>query len=627
MNPVDADNHPAQQLAQALATRLERWSLQIGAKTHPAQAVAQWAKRLSLATSEGHVCVVVEEPDQRATLMASSIVNRHTEPLRLPLVLDGEGRLYFHRSFDDERQLATRLIQALRHAHMPPVTDTAVALLRERFAPPAAPSGEVPTVDRQMLAVALALLQPVVVLSGGPGTGKTTTLAAMLACMKAQDPSLRAGLAATTGKAAARMTAALAGQDSLQARTVHAWLGINRQTGQARFNAKNPLPLDVLVIDEASMLDLALTRQLVDALPLQARLVLLGDKDQLAAVQAGAVFAELAANATMDGATTTRLSKLCNVPESQLLLALHGTDAVPPTPPTALANGVIWLTHSHRFDARSGIGQLAALVRDGGADAALALLKAAAHADVSWVDLAPEAPEDNEAQAPSMATALTGFMRKNLTPFAKALAAAFATPSDTSALSALKALDHFRLLSAVREGPYGTHALNRWAALQLQQQLDAFGATTGRSSLRSIDARHDWFAGRPVMVTRNDAALGLSNGDVGITMPADVTGPWRVVFLRANGSCVSWPITRLPAVETAFCATVHKSQGSEFQHVALVLPNPWQRTCTRELVYTAVTRARTHVTLVTSADTWRQAIATRTQRVGGLRTRLFEAAA
>jgi exodeoxyribonuclease V alpha subunit len=633
-------------LAQAVSERVQRWSLQAGATAPAAQATAQAARRLSQAASEGHVCIRVADAPAQAVLLASRAVQRHNaaslkqgrSDAALPLVLDAEGRLYFHRHFFDELGLAQRLLLAQQRAAVPPVTQAVKQLLRQLFMSANAQTPSEP-LDRQHLAVAVALLQPVVVISGGPGTGKTTTLAKLLRCLLAQSPALRVGLAAPTGKAAARMAAALTAPwhgapahvpalPSLPARTVHAWLGVHPHTGLPRHHRDNPLPLDLLVVDEASMLDIALAHQLMAALPDAARVVLLGDKDQLAAVEPGALFAELAGSHAMDNKARAAVAALCNIAPQALddaLLADQTQTASPDTQTPAassLTNSVVWLVKSHRFDSGSTLGTLAQHVRAGDAAQALTLLQSVR---------GPVSPSSTVAwQSSDDLRTVDALLSDGLARYADAVTTMAQSPSTSEALAAtaLKAFDEFRWLCATAVGPQGTRSINQRAAQHLRRHLQAAGV--------AVDPYDTWSVGRPVMVKRNDASLGLNNGDIGIVLPRDTPDATpRVAFLAPRGSTPSdpsdaglvvWPAIRLPPVETAFATTVHKAQGSEFAHVVVLLPSPWQRPCTRELLYTAITRAKHRVTLVAPEATLRQSINTRTERMGGLSARLREIA-
>jgi exodeoxyribonuclease V alpha subunit len=655
-------NRPAddaqRDLAQAVSDRVLRWSLQAGAAALAAQAAAQAARRLSQAASEGHVCIRVLDAKAQAALMASRVVQRHdvanaasnATAAAVPMVLDADGRLYFHRHFHDELGLAKRLLLTRQMATVPPVTEAVKQLLRQLFKPdPLKEPND--ALDRQQVAVAVALLQPLVVISGGPGTGKTTTLAKLLRCLLAQSPTLRVGLAAPTGKAAARMAAALAAplhgatQDAptlppLPARTVHAWLGVHPHTGLARHHRDKPLPLDLLVVDEASMLDIALAHQLMVALPPTARVVLLGDKDQLAAVEPGALFAELAAHSTMDNAILAAVADLCNVAPQTLLDALLADQAQPlartthtspaPTPTTTstpaldhhhattspLTSSVVWLVKSHRFDSNSTLGTLAQHVRVGDANQAMTLLHALESPAMAGGTVAWQSNDDT--------AALNALLNEGLASYVDAVINMVKSPTtiESQAATALKAFDTFRWLCATTVGPQGTRNINQRAARTLSRHLLAAGI--------AVDANDPWSAGRPVMVKRNDASLGLNNGDIGIVLPRDTPDALPKVAFPAPQSTtdsgdtglIVWPAIRLPPVETAFATTVHKAQGSEFAHVVVLLPSPWQRPCTRELLYTAITRAKHRVTLVAAEGTMRQSIDTRTERLGGLSARL-----
>jgi exodeoxyribonuclease V alpha subunit len=453
------------------------------------------------------------------------------------------------------------------------------------------------TPDWQKLAVALALENRLTLISGGPGTGKTTTVAALLACLLATDPELRIALAAPTGKAAARLIEALGSRAGglpaeLQARlpreahTVHRLLGVTPEPGRFRHHAGNPLAVDVLVVDEASMLDLALATRLVEAVPPGARLILLGDKDQLAAVEAGAVFAELSASPALGAACVARLAEISGIPAHAIVPPVEGSAAGP------LADCVVWLTASHRFAADSGIGRLAALIREGDGAGAVDCL-AGGDPALGWLDAAP-----------AFAAMQAGYR-----PYLDALRAG-AGPAGLFA-----AFDAFRVLCPLREGPRGVAAVNEALARWLRGSL-AHPADPGPLS--------PWFPGRPVMVLRNDPALGLFNGDVGLCL-AEASGEILVHFPDGTGGWRTLPPLRLPEHETALAMTVHKAQGSEFGEVLVLLPEQPVRVMSRELLYTAVTRARERVTLAGPGAVIEAACVTPTRRYSGLQDRLAEA--
>ena len=611
-----------QLLADGFARHASQWSAQAGAESAVVAAVARAAAALSLAVSQGHVCLMLasltgtaldddasprlDRAGWRAALRASGIVGTPESPGARPLILDDEDRLYLHRYFDYERRLASRLTQARRTPPDPAIASPALrAQLAELFADNAASLAG--AADWQQLAAALALRGRLTVISGGPGTGKTTTVVNLLACLIALDPDCRIALAAPTGKAAARMTDAIrqrarhlppALRDKMpnESSTVHRLLGVT-PTGFTH-DAAHPLAIDALVIDEASMLDLALATQLLEAVPPSARIILLGDKDQLAAVESGAVFAELSVDPTMtDGCVAD-------------LAAMTGTDTdaiVPPLPATrsALRDCAVWFTRTYRFAPDSGIGRLACDVNAGQSSDAITWLRTGQDADVTWLDGPPHASTEAALHA----------MESGYASYVQAVAAGAAQPAAIT-----EAFGRFRVLCALRDGPRGVAALNAAMTRRFRAALDLPGSPDG-------PVASPWFPGRPVLVLANDYVLRLFNGDIGIALPG-ADGELLVHFAdaAAPGGFRAIAPVRLPRHETAFAMTVHKSQGSEFDGVLVVLPEQRSRVLTRELLYTAITRARRRVTLVADAAVLEQTIATATLRHSGLLARLVEAA-
>jgi exodeoxyribonuclease V alpha subunit len=571
-----------------------------------------------------------------------------------PLILDGADRLYLGRYWHYE-QTAARAIAA-RAALWSGDIDR--ARLREGlgrlFTAPRA--GEP---DWQQVAAAMAVLKPLCIISGGPGTGKTRTVTAILALLieqslasrgtqggaqggatTAQTPRSagsplgavaagapllpRIGLAAPTGKAAARLTESIRSAKSAflvagalnpevaaaipeEALTLHRLLGTRPGRVAPRHGLDNPLHLDLLVVDEASMLDLPLAARLLEALPPGCRLILLGDRDQLASVQAGAVLGDIcgwgrepAYSPTLAAALeeTARVRRPdASDQGAQLRLDLDVGGARPPeTMQTGLGDCVALLRRSYRFGPESAIQGLASAINQGDGPAALAVLDAG-HEDAQRLAL------DLDHRPTALADFIAGFV----VPRHRAVLEA------KDPASALQSLGAYRVLCAVREGPFGLHSINCLA----ERALAATGLI--RPELRPEGGR---YPGRPLLVTANDYDLGLFNGDVGLLLPDPVTGAPYAWFEGPQGLRRLSP-HRLPPVETLFAMTVHKSQGSEFDEVALVLPRRDSRALTRELIYTGVTRARRRVILVASAERLVTSVARRVERSSGLRDALW----
>ncbi|OBK14580.1 exodeoxyribonuclease V subunit alpha [Mycobacterium asiaticum] len=469
------------------------------------------------------------------------------------LRLSGAGLLYLDRYWLEEQQVADDFL-ALLSAQAPQATPGIERLFPDGY-------------EEQRAAAAVALSRGLTVLTGGPGTGKTTTVARLLALFAEQaeregKSRLRIALAAPTGKAAARLHEAVQLEvdqldpvdrqrvSGLRATTLHRLLGSRPDTSSRfRHHRGNRLPHDVIVVDETSMVSLTMMARLLEAVRPHTRLLLVGDPDQLSSVEAGAVLADL-----VDG------------------LSAH-SDA-----------GIAALTTSHRFG--QSIGELASAIRDGDADTALDVLRAGGD-HIEWIDT-----EDPTAQ-----------LRNVLVPHALALRRA-AVLGDAAA--ALAILDDHRLLCAHRRGRYGIEYWNR----QVERWLsEATGEPTWSA----------WYAGRPVLITTNDYGLGVYNGDTGVTVLNDDS--LRAVIAGAD-ELLNFATSRLPDVETMHAMTIHKSQGSQADAVTVLMPPADSRLLSRELFYTAVTRAKKKVRVIGSEGGVRAAIQRRALRASGLAARL-----
>lgn len=566
-------------------------------------------------------------PDWLAACEGSALL----EAAVAPLVLAGSC-LYLRRYWDYERRVAEHIAARMgAPAQAPEGLPERLAML---FPEPVVIADERQT-DWQKLACALAARGRFTLITGGPGTGKTTTVVRLLALLQeaamTSGAPLRLSLAAPTGKAAARLTESIGAQVAslpvgeavrLQipssVTTLHRLLGSRPDSRHFRHDTSNPLPLDVLVVDEASMIDLEMMANLLDALPPHARLILLGDKDQLASVEAGAVLGDLCRDAERGGYSAATSGWLETVAGERL------SDPALAPGEQALAQHIVMLRHSRRFASGSGIGRLARAVNLADAGAARATLNGD-HDDLHLLRLAGE--QDRALERFLLQGAGVG--GRGYVHYLQVMRAqrpslqAGGDAWDAWAAGVLAAFDSFQLLCAVRKGPWGVEALNERIAQALQRQ-------------GLLEQDHGWYEGRPVLVTRNDYSLGLMNGDIGIALmlpePPEISGDasrqvLRVVFARNDGSGGLRHIlpSRLSAVETVFAMTVHKSQGSEFEHCALILPETLNPVLTKELIYTGITRARRWFSLIESrAGVFEQAVQRRVERRSGLREALQE---
>lgn len=510
----------------------------------------------------------------------------------LPLILDGEDKLYFQKYYSFENSLAEYIKGLAGNKTLP----EDISNVKETFALlfPETSDGT----DWQSAAAYSALSGGLTVISGGPGTGKTSTVVKILALLA--ESAIRSrreiliSLAAPTGKAAARLREAVniaieslpAGDDvkkliPSETFTIHRLLGSIKDSHEFRHNSDNPLSHDVVVVDECSMGDMALMCRLVSAVKPGAQLILLGDKDQLSSVEGGAVFGDICGG--IEGVYTKSFidngSKVfgINIPSP----ASGAADAA------VMNDALIVLKKSYRFSGRSGIGILADLIKKGDAQGAIDILNDETYPDVKFAK---------------------GNSRKEISNVYSDAASSVISGMNCSVEEKISALiSRFSILTATRKGELGAEGMNSMAEGILFQ-------------LGVINPAEKFYHGRPVMISRNDYSLSLFNGDIGITSNK---GTAEVVFPGSEGEPRTVHPSRLPEHETAFAMTIHKSQGSEFDNVLVVMPDRWNMVMTRELLYTAVTRARKGVVVAAAEDIVKEMILTPTRRMSGLRQKLW----
>jgi len=515
--------------------------------------------RLSMSLSEGHSCLQVLAPERqllsKLSLVSVADAGKITSPT--PLVLHGSD-LYLERYFNYEMRLAGQVRNLADIRFESEIDHEVVATLFP---------GESPDQSDQMRAALAALSHALIIVSGGPGTGKTTTVVKMLAILLASSKTtLRVGLAAPTGKAAMRLSESIGKSlsnldlpDSVRgaipenAMTLHRLLGVRKNSPQFRHNSARPLEMDVVVIDEASMVDLAMMSKLVDALKPGSRLILLGDKDQLASIESGAVLGDLI---------------------------------------DSLAENSVELKKTYRFD--NNIKSLATSINNSDHEAVWQQLTDGKSSNVSLC-------KDSE-----LISYLSLRYGEYLT-FVQSIT----SPDENNVREIFSSFNQFQVLCSVAFTENGVMAINRL----VEQKL----------SLKGLHCKYnEWYPGRPILITRNDYGLDLYNGDIGICLWDSEKESLRVWFERPDGSLKSYAINLLPTFETVYAMTIHKSQGSEFGEVLVVLPKEDNRVLSRELIYTAVTRAKEKVRIAADLSVLTLALLRQHQRHSGLRKMLSE---
>jgi exodeoxyribonuclease V alpha subunit len=522
---------------------------------------------------------------------------------RCPLILDDQNRLYLYRYWEYENKLSLS-IRDRASGELADFNPQGVnATLNRLF--PSTNEG----IDWQKVAAVIALLKRFSVITGGPGSGKTHAIAGILALILActGDNKLNIYLTAPTGKAAARL-----GESILRVKehlncnrsikdaipgdvfTIHRLLKPISGTPYFHYNSDNLLPADVVVVDEASMVDLALMSKLLQACAPNARILVVGDKDQLASVQAGSVLGDVCDRQVIHGFSKSFLKQIVKFSG----IAMENFTQRPEDG-SGLQDSICVLQKNYRFSSRSGIGGISRAINRGDNMKAMTLLKNSAETAVEWVEI----NTPNELHSQLTQRIIKGY-RKYLTIKDPVLA--------------MDAFNEFKILCALNIGPYGAGSINNLAK-QVLQRKDLIGDKPAGS--------HPWYRGRPVMITRNDYSLGLFNGDIGITLPDPETSSedhLYVYFMDAAGKVRRFLPHRLPQHETVYAMTVHKSQGSEFDHVVLILPDKDSPLMTRELIYTGLTRARQKASIWGTEPVLTTTISRKIERSSGLREALWK---
>ena len=536
----------------------------------------------------------------RKKLVSSPAVGRPGD--RRPLILDDRNRLYLYRYWEYENKLSDAIRQRAK-GELHNFNSREIRNVLKRLFPPE----DINEVNWQEIAAIIAVLKRFSVITGGPGTGKTFTIARTLALLLecALKDNAKIYLAAPTGKAAARLAETINEAKQFldcssyiknaipdQVHTIHRLLKPIAGTPYFRHNAENPLAADVVVVDEASMVDLALMSKLVQAVVPEARLLLIGDKDQLASVEAGSVLGDICDRQVSHEFSKGLLQKIEQITQSKLGETVQYSKSA-----LGLQDCITVLPKSYRFEPQSGIGGLSRSVKQGESESALIFLNDPAEKSIAWHDTLSDPNSVHD-----LGRLIVKGYRKYLTIHDPVLA--------------MSEFNRFKILCALKIGPFGANSINGLAEMMLNQ----------KGLLPPIQrGRQQWYRGRPVLITHNDYNLGLFNGDIGITLPDpnSSSDELYVYFPGSAGEFKRFPTHRLCEHETVFAMTIHKSQGSEFDHVLLLLPKMDYPLLTRELIYTGLTRARKTVSVWAPESVLKAAIRRKIERTSGLRDALW----
>ena len=582
------------------------------------------AALVSHATGNGDICFNLE------TAAGNPLSDKHQDPISIlcpklavwleklknspavgrpgqmrPLILDEKNRLYLYRYWNYENSLS----ESIKKRADSPVAGLDFKQLKitlDRLFPGSEPQ----EMNWQKIAATVASLKYFSVITGGPGTGKTFTVTKVLALLLEQVPGqkLQIYLAAPTGKAAARLKEAVEQAKSQmncdesikaaipsEAFTIHRMLKPMTGSPYFRHNRENPLMADVVVVDEASMVDMALMAKLLAAVPENARLILIGDKDQLASVEAGSVLGDICDRNVMHGFSAPFMNRIKELTGEDLEHREHGVQTTGAQ--SGLQDAIVVLQKSYRFAVGSGIGALSRAVNRADPEAAFQMLADKNDKFINW-----QALKADKGLFENLSRQIVSGYQSYL--------------KTVDPAATLQRLQRFKILCALNIGPLGVHAINKLAEQVLRRQ-----------NLIPSDpmTENPWYAGRPVLITRNHYPLRLFNGDIGVTLPdAEADDDQLAVFFAGDSGAVRrFQPYQLPEHTTVYAMTVHKSQGSEFDEVLCILPDKDFPILTRELIYTALTRARKKITIWGTRSIIRNAIARQIERTSGLRDALW----
>jgi len=542
-----------------------------------------------------------------------------------PLILDENNRLYLYRYWEYEKILSESIKRRVKED----VKDIDASLLKESlkrlFPKNSGPENSENDINWQKVASLTAAIKRFCVISGGPGTGKTYTVAKILALLleQARGEKLRIFLCAPTGKAAAKLSESIKKAKEelncsetikqaipVETYTIHRMLKTIPGSPYFRYNSENPLPADVVIVDEASMVDIALMSKLVSSIPMTAGLILMGDRDQLASVEAGSVLGDICETSGMQMFSREYSKTIEEITGEKIDTSIKAYEKG-----QGLYDCIVVLKKSLRFTGKSEIWELSQAVNKGDWKPILSILNkniglknnTGFKNNIALKNKEGRGVKWEEFRASSEKHSIIS--EKIIDGYSDYLIA-------QDPYTALEEFNKFKLLCALKIGPYGAYSLNRLAEEVLKKE---------KLIRTDMSDNYPWYRGRPVLITKNDYSRGLFNGDMGITMPDPKEGGSNlyVFFPEASGGVRRYSPYRIQEHETAYAMTVHKSQGSEFDHVCLVFPDKDYPVLTRELVYTGITRARKSVLIWGRENVLKAAVSRRIKRASGLRDALW----